>query len=164
MGELSDGARETARKAFACAKSYESHELPAGPWRERMRNAWAAYHAGAPWMTQGMADAGAALLGENARLRAEVERLEQRGCSDCRSTGYDGSNPCCSCRGTGNVDEARALAERDKDRADTERLRSGIADLRKSVLGKYHPASEVGAEMSGVVACLDALTREDGEG
>jgi hypothetical protein len=50
---------------------------------------------------------------ENAKLHAEVERLQGLWCSDCQSTGYDGSNPCCSCRGTGNVDEARALAERD---------------------------------------------------
>lgn len=44
-------------------------------WAERARNAWVAYHAGAPWMSgasQGVAEAHAR---EAARLRAEVERL-----------------------------------------------------------------------------------------
>lgn len=84
MMTLSDGAREVAHKAFRAAKWIESQESPAGPWRERMRNAWVAYHAGAPWMSD-TASAAIALRGmdadighlqdDNKRLRAEVERL-----------------------------------------------------------------------------------------
>jgi len=44
-----------------------------------MRNAWAAYHAGAPWMGHPVS-VGSLILQttrENARLRAEVKRLQR---------------------------------------------------------------------------------------
>lgn len=103
---------------------------------------------------------------EIARLRAEVERLQSPWCSDCQGTGYDGSNPCCSCRGTGNVDEARALAERDAARAEVERLHRRWADARAHVAGvvRYSRGSvEAGAALN-IAAAMDALSREDGEG
>lgn len=54
--------------------------------RARMRNAWVAYHAGAPWMLpRGYEDMLSGSIGvahkcvdENARLTAEVERLRKR--------------------------------------------------------------------------------------
>lgn len=56
--------------------------------------------------------------------------------------------------------------ELERLRAEAERQRSGIADLRAGLLRGLKPGDgtepEPLTEVSGVVACLDALTREGG--
>lgn len=70
-----------------------------------MRNAWVAYHAGAPWMRHpaafqaGMDAAAKMLHGESARLRAEIKRLraERDRLQDLASMACE--NPCGDCAG-----------------------------------------------------------------
>lgn len=69
------------------------------PWFHGMRNAVAAYHAGAPWMHPGQS-AMVRMAENNARLRAEVKRLRSAASeavellNECRmATGEPTSSP-----------------------------------------------------------------------
>lgn len=81
MGERTEGqadAQAVTALDWLAAKARLRHDPPPEGgrhfWAERMRNAWVAYHAGAPWMHPGRS-AMLRMAENNARLRTEVERL-----------------------------------------------------------------------------------------
>jgi len=99
-----------------------------------MRNAWVAYHAGAPWMCHPVS-VGSLILQttrENARLRADVERIQEEAEAWARTAG-------------GAAKEVAAF------RADVERLER-LASHRRS------------DRNSAGVGSSAPITREDGEG
>ncbi len=84
MGSASNrraAAQELARHCFSDAKAWARHAYPTAARLAAMRNAWAAFHADSEWMDRLRADcygwcaSGREVGAENARLRAEVERL-----------------------------------------------------------------------------------------
>ncbi len=135
MGELKEGqvdARTIASLDWIAAKARLRHDPPP----EGGRHFWAERMRNA-WVAY---HAGAHWMRGDFELFQELTIAELRG--------------------------VRAGEENARLTAEVERLRSGIRDLRQGLLRGLRPGDgaepEPMTEVSGVVACLDALAREDG--
>lgn len=180
-------SREIAKLDFVAHKSMAKHVFNPNSrhfWFERMRNAWAAYHAGALWVGHPVS-VGRVIIqatDENARLRAEVGalRLElgdrdevlqglraevERHEADLRDAA--GDLPVEVPRP--GTEAAKLLRANRLLRAEVERLRMIQDQLRQWLhkCGNESVAEGCDASVvaySRVLAEMDALAREDGEG
>ena len=132
-----------------------SHPRAYAMWVADMRNAWAAYHAGAPWMTGASWGVAVAHAREVAQLTAEVERWQVRA---------DDLRKLVSAK---RIEAERLRGQLAKTRSGVERLRSERSQLREWLhqCGNESVARGCDASVvaySSVLAQLDALAREDG--